>query len=241
MRFRLLCFLVFLVSPYSQAVKFESGNQQVALLELYTSEGCSSCPPADRWISKLKNDEQLWKSVIPIAFHVDYWDYIGWKDRFADKRYSERQRNYAREQSMNTVYTPGFMLNGKEWRRWRHLFNSDFSDKAQEQGNLILSINENNQFEATFETQQTGNKLILNIAVLGMGLSSEVQRGENRGRKLNHDFVVLALKQYSAASDYRWQNQLPETSDVSSRTAIAAWVSSEYSQVPIQSVGGYLD
>ena len=86
--------------------KFESTSQQTALLELYTSEGCSSCPPADRWLSKLKNEEGLWTRFIPVALHVDYWDYIGWKDRFASPEYSNRQRKYAKEQSLkNSLHT----------------------------------------------------------------------------------------------------------------------------------------
>ena len=69
----------------------KSPAEQVGLLELYTSEGCSSCPPADRWLSKLKGEPKLWRNIIPLAFHVDYWDYIGWEDRFASPAYTARQ------------------------------------------------------------------------------------------------------------------------------------------------------
>ena len=102
----------------AQTVHLESPGPRVSLLELYTSEGCSSCPPADRWISTLRDDPRLWHEVVPVAFHVDYWDYIGWKDRFASPVYGNRQRDYARNRHVGTVYTPGFVLAGKEWRSW---------------------------------------------------------------------------------------------------------------------------
>ena len=99
-----------------EPLEFASGRSRVALIELYTSEGCSSCPPADRWLSKLRNERQLWRDYVPIAFHVDYWDYIGWRDRFAHTEYSNRQRQYQREGGTGVVYTPGFFNNGEEWR-----------------------------------------------------------------------------------------------------------------------------
>lgn len=117
-RFYILLLLACSATTYAGDYRFSSGEKQTALLELYTSEGCSSCPPADRWLSSLKSKEGLWEEFIPIALHVDYWDYIGWQDRFASKQYSQRQRQYAREQSLKTVYTPGFVYNGKEWRNW---------------------------------------------------------------------------------------------------------------------------
>jgi hypothetical protein len=107
-----------LVVTQKQLTKYESSSRQTALLELYTSEGCSSCPPTDRWMSALENEPGLWNEFIPIALHVDYWDYIGWKDRFVSLEYSARQRQYAQEQSLKTVYTPGFVYNGNEWRNW---------------------------------------------------------------------------------------------------------------------------
>lgn len=97
----------------------ESPPERVALLELYTSEGCSSCPPADRWLSELKTNNELWTRVVPVAFHVDYWDYLGWPDRFAAASFSNRQREYALQGAVSTVYTPGLIYNGSEWRDWR--------------------------------------------------------------------------------------------------------------------------
>ena len=88
-------------------VMISSPETRVNVLELYTSEGCSSCPPADKYISELKSHPGLWTSLIPVAFHVDYWNYIGWEDRFSSPEYSARQRRYARSKNLKTVYTPG--------------------------------------------------------------------------------------------------------------------------------------
>ena len=114
-----LCVCFPAASFADSSVTFTSPVKQSTLLELYTSEGCSSCPPADQWLSTLKNDKKLWKEIVPIAFHVDYWDYLGWKDEFSKAEYTQRQRNYARWHNLGTIYTPGFVQNGKEWRGWR--------------------------------------------------------------------------------------------------------------------------
>ncbi len=78
----------------ARETRFESGPAQTALVELYTSEGCSSCPPADHYLSGLARDPGLWKQFVPVAFHVDYWDQLGWTDRLASAQYSDRQRSY---------------------------------------------------------------------------------------------------------------------------------------------------
>ncbi|TGL59771.1 DUF1223 domain-containing protein [Leptospira ognonensis] len=91
----------------SSRSKFLKGSCQ--LLEIYTSEGCSPCPPADAWISSLKNSEDLWKKVALLSFHVDYWDFTRWKDKFAHKTHGARQRYYANLWHSSTVYTPGIV------------------------------------------------------------------------------------------------------------------------------------
>ena len=106
------------VTAQTASITFQSSEAQTALLELYTSEGCSSCPPAESWLSRLKESPGLWKDFVPLAFHVDYWDYLGWRDPWAAREFSERQRAYAQGWRSENVYTPGFVLNGKEWRDW---------------------------------------------------------------------------------------------------------------------------
>lgn len=95
---------------------FQHQGQPPQLIELYTSEDCSSCPPADKYLATFLQHPQLWKAVVPLAFHVDYWDYLGWADPFAQQQFKERQYNYRRHNHISSVYTPGWIINGKEWR-----------------------------------------------------------------------------------------------------------------------------
>lgn len=113
-------FLALMIGSMVRAspVVFQSADRQTALLELYTSEGCSSCPPAEAWLSKLKNEPGLWSEYVPVAFHVDYWNGLGWRDRLSNEQYSERQRSYAQSWSAQEIYTPELVLNGKEWHNW---------------------------------------------------------------------------------------------------------------------------
>src|SRR5712691_2100571 len=106
---------------FAAETRFESGAQQTALIELFTSEGCSSCPPAETWLGRLKTDPGLWKKFVPVAFHVDYWDRLGWRDRFASKQFTERQSRYAAKWQTESVYTPAVVLNGSERRNWSSL------------------------------------------------------------------------------------------------------------------------
>src|ERR1700676_1589940 len=105
----------FLTTSFGGEISFESKPARTHLLELFTSEGCSSCPPAEAWLGKLKSDDRLWKDFVPIAFHVDYWDGLGWKDRFAQPEWTRRQNSYAVRWGGSSVYTPGFVLDGREW------------------------------------------------------------------------------------------------------------------------------
>src|SRR5256885_16987773 len=121
MRAMLLCLSVLLVvtvNAQNPPLIFQSSGKQTALIELYTSEGCSSCPPAETWLSRLQESPGLWKDFVPLAFHVDYWDYLGWRDPWASESFSDRQRAYAKQWQSESIYTPGFVLNGKEWRDW---------------------------------------------------------------------------------------------------------------------------
>src|SRR5215510_6018940 len=95
-------------------LQFESGPQRIHLIELFTSQGCSSCPPAEAWLSKLKSEPRLWKDFVPLAFHVDYWDRLGWRDPFAMKEWTARQYQYSSAWKSEGVYTPGFVLDGRE-------------------------------------------------------------------------------------------------------------------------------
>ncbi len=97
-------------------VVFESKPVKTHLIELFTLEGCSSCPPAEAWLSRLKDNSRIWQDFVPMAFHVDYWDHLGWRDPYAAKAWTARQYAYSARWNSSSVYTPGFVLDGREWR-----------------------------------------------------------------------------------------------------------------------------
>jgi hypothetical protein len=170
------CFFLSLFFPVAgfadPSVTFTSPVQQSTLLELYTSEGCSSCPPADRWLSTLKDDPGLWKEIIPVAFHVDYWDYLGWKDAFSKAEYTQRQRNYARWNNLRTIYTPGFLQNGKELRGWNR-GRAIIDRQGENVGQLTVNISKGVLIANFKPVKKIKNPVILNIAWLGFDLETE--------------------------------------------------------------------
>ncbi len=104
------------INRLEPAIAFSKADRhKTHLIELFTSQGCSSCPPAEAWLSKLKNEPRLWKDFVPLAFHVDYWDRLGWRDPFASKEWTARQYQYSENWKSESVYTPGFVLDGREW------------------------------------------------------------------------------------------------------------------------------
>src|SRR5207253_3855630 len=174
------------------ATVFESGDTHSTLIELFTSEGCSSCPPAEKWLSGLKSNRDLWKKIVPIAFHVDYWDHLGWRDRFAKPEFTARQQRYAAAWGGDSVYTPGFAVNGKEWRS--RLMSGRVPVSSEKVGSLRVTVSNDGKVTSTFHPATIQpTTLGLSIAVLGNDLESDVKRGENSGRKLHHDFVALNL------------------------------------------------
>ena len=221
---------------------FESGETQTSLIELFTSEGCSSCPPAERWLSAFKLNPDLWKKTVPVAFHVDYWDRLGWGDRFAKPEFTSRQRRYAAAWGGDSVYTPAFVVNGKEWRSW--FGGNSVPTTSTKVGVLRVSLGDDGKLSATFAPETTELRaLALNVALLGNDLSSDVKRGENSGRKLRHDFVVLDLittDMVAAANGWTRSVTLPRQFGGDKATAFAAWVTATETSTPIQATGGWL-
>ncbi len=229
--------LIVLVSLQLSALELVSAKYQVKLIELYTSEGCSSCPPADRWMSKLKDSPALWRDYVPLSFHVDYWDYLGWKDRFADTKNIQRQYRYKKSGSIKTVYTPGLVLNGKEWRDWSS-FNGFNGENFKLVGELKVTMADG-EFTATYSPDSAESYSILNLVLLGMNIQSRVKRGENSGRTLQHDFVVLRHRIFRGGNN-QWSGKIPSSNIAKGSKAIAFWVQSTDSMEPIQSLGAYL-
>ena len=222
------------------ATTFETGETQNSLVELFTSEGCSSCPPAEKWLSGLKSNQDLWKKIIPLAFHVDYWDRLGWRDRFAKPEFTSRQQDYAAAWGGDSVYTPAFVVNGKEWRGW--FGGSAVPTSSTRVGVLRVSLGNNGKLTTTFVPDTAKPRaLAFNVALLGNELESDVKRGENSGRKLRHDFVVLNLIQVDMANESNgWTGSimLPMQSSNDKPSALAAWITED--GTPIQATGGWL-
>jgi hypothetical protein len=176
----------------------KSPDHQVALIELYTSEGCDSCPPADQWLSHLAGGDAA-RHAIPIAFHVDYWDRLGWKDRFASAKYTDRQYEQMRRQRSSFVFTPQVMLQGREFGQWR---------TGSEPASAIAAVNARRpraNIELTVEPQgpnaivdvrvkvpdvRDRSRAVVAVALVQSKLSSDVKAGENAGKRLMHDHVV---------------------------------------------------
>tara|TARA_R110002050_G_scaffold1244_5_gene8725 strand:+ start:7829 stop:8545 length:717 start_codon:yes stop_codon:yes gene_type:complete len=214
--------MIFLLFAHvALAVDFGSGTAQTTVIELYTSEGCSSCPPADKWLSTLKEEPTLFKDIIPMAFHVDYWDQLGWKDPWAQAAFADRQRQLAQQRNLSQVYTPAVLVASNEWRTW---YKGSQLPKLKSVKAGVLSAHLNGQLLTVHYSEQGDYEL--NIAYLGMGLVSKVTAGENRSRTLIHDFVVLNhLKQKGASS---WKVTLPNIEDYGQqRTAISVWLSKQ--------------
>jgi hypothetical protein len=175
-----------------------SPANRVALLELYTSEGCSSCPPADSFITGLKHGGFDDRQLIPLSFHVTYWDYIGWRDRFAKRQYDERQRSQVILNGSRTVYTPQFMLNGKDYRRLRDL-DEDVRRINSSAAAYRLKLTAMPQTESIIagldisSNDSDKDKAVAYIAFYEHGLTSNVTDGENNGETLHHDYVVREL------------------------------------------------
>lgn len=225
---------------------FVSGTNQVALVELFTSEGCSSCPAADQWLGKLRSDPGLWTHFVPIALHVDYWDHLGWRDRLAKPSFSARQYNYGNTWNTGTIYTPEFAVAGVEWRGWQDDQPLPPPKAGRTTpGNLSATVTDQQQVVVRLAaTEHTGETLIARAALLGFNVTNQVDRGENRGSTLKHDFVALTYDNAKMSRDEKgaWTGTInlgKPTGDTRAQ-AIAVWVERKGDPRPLQATGGWL-
>jgi len=174
--------------------KAESPATLTPVIELYTSEGCSSCPPADRWLSTLKGSAASGRAVVQ-AFHVGYWDYIGWVDRFASPAHTTRQRQVAAQNGVSSIYTPQVVRNGQDWRDWAKALEAREPPRAR----IVLHRTADDAFEAQVMPADGVGAWSAYWTVTEHGHSSKVKAGENAGELLQHDFVV---RQYVPLGDY---------------------------------------
>lgn len=223
-------------------IVLQRDSTNATLIELYSSEGCSSCPPAEGWLSQFVDSPKLWQQVFPVAFHVDYWDGLGWPDRFARRAYTDRQRDYAAKLHQDSVYTPEFVVNGQEWRGWFH--GEGLPAPQATGGNLKLTVDpDGGTFSADYHTAASAPDVhyTLHACLLGLGIASQVQSGENGGRELHHDFIVLDFQSqpFSASSGghflvapAKWGGPGRDRPQ-----AVVAWISTPDHEV-VQVVGG---
>jgi hypothetical protein len=240
----LLLFAIFASSVNAQTniISFHSSATQTTLLELYTSEGCSSCPPAEAQFSRLKKSPGLWKDFVPVAFHVDYWDYLGWRDPWGSAEFSDRQRSYAAQWRSDNIYTPGFILNGREYRDWdRKEIPASSGTTA---GVITATSNDTRQWQITFAPANSpGGEYEVHAAILTSGVASDVKAGENRGRHLNHDFVAVALANARLLRDghsLQGEIQFKSHPQSSNELALTVWVTRSGRLEPLQATGGWL-
>jgi hypothetical protein len=187
------------------------------VLELFTSQGCSSCPPADELIHEITHDPALRGRVIPLVFHVDYWDQLGWRDPFSSAEWTQRQVRYTRAMRLSSSYTPQAVVNGtREFvGSSRSTLNAalEAASNAKHSGDVALSVRrEGNALVATIRaTVPAGDDLFL--AVTEDNIVTRVAHGENAGRTLTNDAIVRRLVRVapgqtmaSVPVDASWQN-----------------------------------
>jgi hypothetical protein len=220
-----------IVSPFAQAQTCSANSTAAAptVVELYTSEGCSSCPPADRWLSTLKGRSD----VLALAFHVNYWDRLGWPDRFASAEATTRQYELAHRAGSSSVYTPQVVANGRDWRQWPQL--------PKPAGTALPKLG----------LQRSGDNVALTVepaagrseqwagywAVLEDQHVSKVRAGENAGETLRHDHVVRLYKPVAAwSADKGLQQTLSVNRGVPEHPRRVVFVVTDAQQRPLQAV-----
>jgi hypothetical protein len=170
-----------------------------AVVELFTSEGCSSCPPADELVAKIEK-ESLGQPVYILAYHVDYWNRLGWKDVFSSPDFSKRQNDYARYLRLRSIYTPQIVVNGKtefvgsEEGTLRNAIKSSLQKPSPSQLALTVQSVDKHTAKIKYNTEGADKNTVLQIAVLQKNAQTRVGRGENSGRTLSHVQIVRNLQ-----------------------------------------------
>jgi hypothetical protein len=224
---------------YAVPQTIASGPERVSLVELYTSEGCSSCPPAEAWLSDRLGDSRLWKELVPVAFHVDYWDELGWRDPFDSPEYTNRQKRLGGA----VIYTPEFMVDGKEWSNWFNHWPLRLPDPPKV-GVLNLAAEGRSVGIRFTPTAPTGAPLEAHVVLLAFGVDVPVGAGENQGVTLRHDFLVVSDAEGAlqpGRDGYAATLTLPRAvTTKATRYALAGWVSLAGDPAPLQAAGGWL-
>lgn len=233
--FALLSFLA--LSATAEPLVLRSGPGRVSLLELFTSEGCSSCPSADAWLAGLAGRPGLFTAFVPVGFHVTYWDRLGWPDPWGAEAYTERQRRHSERWGSWRVYTPGFVFAGAEGRP------AELPRKPGAPGGTLEARLDGRRLSVTFVPAPKAPRAVKAFcAPLGVGLESRVRSGENRGRRLLHSFTALGLAEaplVCSGGSCTAEIAVPRPAAKAPRAALAVWVEDEAGN-PLQSAGGFI-
>jgi len=217
----LLISLMFITTSFSCKDSLSNKLSQMddkgfAVVELFTSEGCSSCPPADRAVEKLL--KQYTGNVYVLGYHVDYWDQLGWKDIFSNARYTQRQKTYAKALNLASVYTPQIIVNGTQQfvGSDEAKLNAAVIKSLQQASTIKLTINakkdSGNEVKVQYATD--GAKANLCVALIQLHAENKIQRGENSGTTLHHVNIVRDIKTVAAGSNGAVMLNLPENLSV---------------------------
>ena len=192
--------LVLLFPLAAVAERFESDDYQVNLIELYTSEGCSSCPPAEAWLSRVYRQGFKNKFIVPLAMHVTYWDYLGWKDKFSSKLFDQRQRRMVAQEGGRTVYTPQFFLNGKTVRRISQIKSSIDELSARPASIRIKAKTADYDQDIIVDVsldrlqKEAGDIVRVVVVPYENDIKSSIAAGENEGVKTVHQYVGRGIQ-----------------------------------------------
>lgn len=230
----MICLLLSVIGAAHASCVAHSAPTRAHLVELFTSEGCSDCPPADAWLRGLRPTAQ----IQPLEWHVDYWDSLGWPDRFDDPRYTARQKEIAARSRKPIVYTPEVALDGREWRDWAH---GNVTALASTAASLQLTLHVTpgkplHVFLQSTPTRGMDEALYrAYFVVTEDGLRSGVRAGENRGVTLLHDHTVRALAGPMSLAHAQAALPLPPDLDLA-RAAVVAFVQDPASGAVAQTV-----
>src|SRR5205085_1292377 len=163
----LLLAVLLAVNARAGEIVFESKPARTHLLELFTSEGCSSCLPAEAWLTSLKNEPRLWQDFVPVAFHVDYWDHLGWRDPLASPKWTQRQTEYSTRWKQESVYTPAFALDGTEWHQ-------GVLTAATEPAGVLKIVVNGDRIKTSYKPSNDGKRYDIHVAQLAFNVTADV-------------------------------------------------------------------
>lgn len=230
-----------------------NSSENPVLIELFTSQGCSSCPPAEIWMTKKLTHKGLFKTFIPVVYHVDYWNYIGWVDIFSSETYSNRQRNYAKFLKSRQIATPSFFVNGRPWKQW--YLNDPLNSTEAGPGTFnplkSAEIFQNRRIfvytsPSTLKAEYQSQNLTIHIALLTTGVVSSITGGENKGKILKNDFSVLHYEQKPLSKNFPRMKRLRFTVPPiplklqGKKQAVAIWISDHPNGPVLQALGSWI-